>query len=94
MTASDLADWAGSDEARVAQLISERDAIVSRSLNGGKAINNLSSGASSGKSFTVLQDLSATEKLAVLTEALRLLGVITNTSRVVMTHGAFDQLER
>ena len=78
--------------ARVVLLKAERDALVTGFLSGGKAATTISSASANGKSFTVLQNLSREDKLAVLTQALTLLGEAPARPRV--SYANFSGIER
>lgn len=92
--ASDLAAWAEGDDARIAQLTAERDAVVAKIVGGGgKALSSLTQGAMNGKTLTMLPDLTATDKLSVLSDALRILCVVTSAP-VTTTYAAFGCIQR
>lgn len=76
-TVNALTAWATGDDTRIAQLVTERDALIAGFLSGGKASLTVNSGGLNGKTFGALVSLSADEKLAVLTRALEELGEIT-----------------
>lgn len=87
--------WAINNEARTADLIAERDALVTAFLSGGNPSTTLTSASLNGKSFTALASLTHEDKLALLTEVLDRLGVIdSDASPIRTTYGAFDQIVR
>jgi len=71
-----LVAWASGDDARIASLVTERDALVALFLSGGKPSVTFTSLSANGKSFTFAPNLTATDKLTLLTNVLVQLGVI------------------
>jgi hypothetical protein len=85
------------DQVRAARrtlLLSEHDALVSGQL-GGKAVASLRTAGANGKSFEWQIELSASEKLTVITDVLDRMGLLSSEARpTTMTYGAFANLQR
>lgn len=94
--------WATSPELTTEQsatrktaLVTERDAVMTGALNSGKGLREMQSGSQNGKSFTVLNTLTATEKLTVLNDALERLGMASaDGTPTTTTHAIFPNLQR
>lgn len=77
---------------RVAQLVTERDALVATFLSGGKPSRTMTTAGANGKSFGFLQNLSNEDKLSVLTSSLESLGVVCRREQI--TYGDFSRINR
>lgn len=90
-----LVAWATGNTTRIAQLVAERDALVTGFISGGKAAQTMLSASANGKSFSFSADLSREDKLSVLTNVLTHLGEIDAADLPpTVTYPAFDKLTR
>jgi hypothetical protein len=87
-----LYQWAKGSSTKIAQLVTERDALVTGFLSGGKDCKSINSATLNGKSFGALVNLSKEDKLAVLTATLERLGEIVAEPTAV--HANFRCLQR
>ena len=90
-----LVAWATGDDARIAQLTAERDALVAAFLSGGKAASTLISASANGKSFAFDPSMTREDKLALLTAVLKQLGEIDeSTLAPTAIYGSFRDIAR
>lgn len=88
-----LYQWARGDDARIADLVTERDALIGVQLSGGQASMTVNSGTINGKTFGAVVGMSVEQKLDVFTSVLELLGEITDP-RPSVSYANFSELER
>lgn len=91
--------WATGDDARIAQLVAERDALVAAILGiggtAGKATGTITSASANGKSFTFDPTMTREDKLSLLTTVLLQLGEIDEADVAEsVTYGNFTELNR
>lgn len=90
--------WAKGNDARIAQVSAQCDALAAQVLDGTKPV--LANASINGVNFgfanpNVLINMSPEERFDALTQALRVLGVLgADTAPVTMTYGSFNSIQR
>jgi hypothetical protein len=93
--ATALIAWATGNTDRIAQLVTERDALVASFLSGGKAATTMISASANGKSFSFDPSMTREDKLALLTNVLTELGQIDGDNLPASAiYGNFSEIAR